>query len=268
MVPSPKALKKAVQRTWVLLFLCTFLALVISSCGNDHREEILVFAAASLTDVMDQLGREFTEREGVKTNFNFGGSTELAQQIIRGAPADALVFAGLQPVEVLEERGLLATHTRVDLLRNELVLVGRDAAHETGIDSVEDLARADGKVAIAVPELAPAGWYAREALQNMGLWQQLEPRLVFALNVRFALSYVESGNADAGIVYRTDTMMSKDLQILASIPEESYSPIVYPAAAVGRSRHLEAAQKFLLFLQGDEATEAFQRHGFLPQNRE
>lgn len=256
-------------RYGLLLFLCATLLLVVSSCGSDEREEILVFAAASLTDVLEELGREFTDNEGIKVSLNFGGSTELAQQIVRGAPADAFIAAGLRPMEMLEERGLLEADTRVDLLTNELVVVGRpDAAHDKGIDAVDDLPGADARVAIAVPELAPAGWYAREALQNLGLWRQLEPRLVFALNVRFALGYVESGNADAGIVYRTDTRVSKGLQVLASIPEESHSPIVYPADAIRSSNHLEAAQKFLVFLHGDDARRAFREHGFVPRNGE
>ena len=251
----------------VLLCLALVLLLVSSSCASDEREEILVFAAASLTDVMKTLGQQFAQSEGVKVRFNLGGSTNLAQQIIRNAPADALILAGPEPMNNLEERGLIASDTRVDLLTNELVVVGRaGVADKMGIHSLEDLASADVRVAIANPDLAPAGWYAREALQNLGLWQRLQPRLVPSLDVRVALGYVETGNVDAGIVYRTDTLKGEGLEILAPIPEESHSPIVYPAGVVGRSRHGEAARKFLEYLRGGEARETFREYGFIPRD--
>ena len=248
----------------LLIFSLTSL-LLVSSCGGSEQEEILVFAATSLTDVMTPLGERFHEEEGIQVNFSYGGSTELARQIIRGASADAFISAGSQPMDTLEDGGLLEPDTRVDLLTNELVLAGRvGAADKMGIGSVEDLANSDARVAIASPDLAPAGKYAEEALRNLGLWRQLEPRLVFGLNVRFALGYVESGNVDVGIVYRTDTMVSEGLEIIASVPKDSHTPIVYPAGVVKRSSHVEAALRFLSYLQSSEARETFRRFGFSP----
>ena len=245
------------------------LFLVASSCGSGEREEILVFTAASLTDVMERLGQQYAEGKGIKVSFNPGGSTALAQQIIRGAPADIFISAGPQPMDMLEERGLIVSDTLVDLLTNELVLVGHpDVAEKIGISSMEDLATADVRVAMADPDLAPAGWYAREALQNLGLWRQLKPRLVFGLDVRVALGYVKTGNVDVAIVYRTDALIIKGLKTLAPIPEESYPTVVYPAGVVGRSRHSEAAQNFLAFLQGEQARVTFREYGFTPQNGE
>ena len=248
-----------------LIWIALCLLLAASSCAGDDREEVLVFAAASLTDVMDRLGERYAESERVKVIFNLGGSTDLAQQIIRGAPADAFVSAGPWPMDELETRGLLLEGSRVDLLTNELVLVGRPgAAEELEISSVEDLAEIDARVAIADPELAPAGRYAREALENLGLWELIRSRLVFGLNVRFTLGYVESGNVDVGIVYRTDTRILEGIEILAPFPEGTYPIIVYPSGVVKRSRHAEAASRFLAYLQGDEARDTFREYGFTP----
>ena len=192
----------------VLFAVTLVLLLVISSCGSDEGESVLVFAAASLADVMEELGQEFTERENIEVSFNLGGSTELAQLIVRGAPADLFLSAGSQPMLRLEERNLILPGSRVDLLSNELVLVGGpDLAQADEIASVEDLAGSDKRVAIAAPDLAPAGWYAREALMNLGLWKQVEPRIIPAPNVRVAMSYVETGNVDV-VSFTTPTRRS------------------------------------------------------------
>ena len=162
---------------------------MLSACGGEDQEDILVFAAASLTEVLDQLGDQFTEAEGTKVSFNLGGSAGLAQQIIRGAPADAFISAGPLPIDDLEGRGLLLAGSRQSILANELVLVGRaKAVEELKIGSVEDLAEVEVSVAIADPDLAPAGAYAREALQNLDLWERIEPRLIFSNDVRVAQS--------------------------------------------------------------------------------
>ncbi len=248
-----------------LLFLALAILLVPSSCGGDDREEILVFAAASLTDVMSELGQRFAEAEGVKVSFSLGGSASLAQLIIRGAPADVFLSAGHQPVDRLEERGLFAPGTRTNILSNELVAVGATAeSARLGISSVEDLATADVRVAIADPDLAPGGNYAREALRNLGLWERLEPRLIFASDVRVALGYVDTGNADVGIVYRTDVRVHEDLEILATIPKDSYPPVVYPGGVVARSPLVDVGARFLQYLRGEEAKKTFREYGFVP----
>jgi len=252
-----------------VLFFLLVLLIAATSCGSDEEDEIVVFTAASLTEVMEQLGPYFTESEGIKVRFNPGGSTSLAQQIIRGAPADAFVFAGPQPMAMLDERGLIVTDSTLELLVNELVLIARSStADEIEVSSIEEMGDAGLRVAIADPDLAPAGRYAREALQNLGLWQQLEHRLVFGLDVRVTLGYVETGNVDAAIVYRTDAQIVEGLEVLASISKDSHSPIVYPAGVVVHSSHVEEAGNFLRFLQGDKARETFQEYGFIPHNGE
>ena len=252
-----------------LLLLCLGLSLVLSACGGENQEEILVFAAVSLTDVLDQLGDQFTDAEGTKVSFNLGGSAGLAQQIIRGAPADAFISAGPLPMDDLEGRGLLLAGSRQSILINELVLVGRPgAAEELKISSLGDLAEVEASVAIADPDLAPAGAYAREALQNLDLWERIEPRLIFSNDVRVAQSYVETGNVDVGIVYRTDVAASDDMTVLATISPKNHSPIVYPAGVIEGSRHEDAARRFLQYLKSDEAKATFREHGFVPLDSE
>ena len=247
--------------------LCFLLAyfIIAPSCASGDSEEILVSAAASLTDVMERLGQRYSETGGIEVNFNFGGSAALAQQIIRGAPVDVFVFAGPQPMEMLAERGLIATDTAVVLLTNQLVLVARPSeAENLGIASVFDLAGADIRVAIADPDLAPAGEYAREALRNLGLWEELEPRVVPSPDVRVALGYVETGSVDVGIVYRTDAQTSEDVRTIAPVPDDSYPMIGYPAGLVRRSTRGEAGRSFLAYLTSEEAQEIFLSYGFIP----
>ena len=253
------------MRLLCLSFALLFLAAI--SCGGDEREKILVFSAASLADVMDDLGSRFTEQQHIVVRFNFGGSGSLAQQIVRGVPADAFIAAGSQPMDVLETEGLLRSATRVDFLTNELVLVASPGfAEKKEITSVQDLISAGARLAIADPELAPAGAYATEALKSLGLWDELKPDVVFSPDVRVALTYVESGNLDAGIVYRTDARLSRGTTIVAPIAGDSHSPIVYPGGVVKRSENEAAARKFLEFLVGDDARAIFREHGFVPQD--
>ena len=247
-----------------ILILIPIILLLGVSCGNNEQEDILVFAAASLTDVMERLGEQFGEEKGINVVFNFGGSVALAQQIKRGAPADIYLSAGTQPMDTLQDDDRIVPDTRVDLLTNRLVLVGGLSTRKNlEIDSIEDLTGIDARIAIADPDLAPAGSYAKEALQSLNLWEQVKSRLVFGLDVRVALGYVESGNADLGIVYATDTGVSDELAVIDSFPEISHSPIRYPAAIVKRSSQREAAIRFLDFLKSVAARKIFQEHGFV-----
>ncbi len=247
-----------------IFILIPVILLLVVSCGKREQEEILVFAAASLTDVMERLGEQFAQEEEINVVFNFGGSVALAQQIKRGAPADIYLSAGTQPMDILQDDDRIVPDTRVDLLTNRLVLVGGlNNRKNLEINSIEDLTGIDARIAIADPDLAPAGSYAREALQNLSLWEQVKSRLVFGLDVRVALGYVESGNADLGIVYVTDTVVSDEMAVIDSFPETSHSPILYPAALVKRSSNREVAIRFLDFLEGVAARKIFHEHGFV-----
>ena len=252
----------------LFLWLSIAFLLAVASCGGGDREEILVSAAASLTDLMERLGEQYTEVEGVRVKFNLGGSTPLAQQIVRGAPTDAFVSAGPGPMERLEAEGHLDPGSRVDLLTNELVVVGPPGVPPLGYRTVQGLLAGYDRVAIADPDLAPAGRYAREALQNLGIWEELQSRLVYGTDVRVALRYVKTRNVDLGIVYLTDALENDDVTIFWTIPKDSYSTIVYPAAVLAGSKHLRAARGFLEFLRSPQARVTFREFGFVPVVRE
>ena len=231
---------------------------------QDRDDELLVFAAASLADVLEPLGQTFTLEHDVSVSFSFGGSTTLAQQLVRGAGADLFISAGPGPMDSLVDRALLAPELRVDLLTNQLVLAGSPEREESLSDPHTLLSAAISRIAIADPQLAPAGRYAQSALQGLGLWDELKPKLVFGADVRAALTYVEAGNVDVGIVYRTDVKTRPGLQVLSTLPNEAYPQIVYPGAVLQGSGHKEAARAFLAFLQSEGARKTFRQYGFTP----
>ena len=244
---------------------CVLAALSFAACsGQDGGENtLLVFAATSLTDAMNEAAAEFDATSGTKVEVSYGPSRALAQQIARGASPDLYFAAGQPPMDLLVEGGQVAEDGVVRLLSNKIVLItGRDAAQ---IGSVDELA--DGgleRIAMPDPEIAPAGNYTRAALQNLGLWEQMLPSIVFANDVRATLSYVETGNADGGFLYKTDAATSDVVSVLDIVPSDSYPDVVYPAAVVQGAENERGAEAMLEFLQGDAAREIFSRHGFTP----
>ncbi len=251
---------------WLLVAGCALWLVVVaagcSSQGQDSRD-ILVFAAASLADVMNQVVDSFERQHGTTVTVSYDGSQALAQQISRGAPADVFISAGAFPMDFLEERGLVSAES-TNILTNKLVVVVESDSLE-GWASVEQLASPQvERIAIATPELAPAGRYARESLQSLGLWDGLQSKLVFGSDVRVTLAYLEGGNVDAVLVYETDARVADNVTVLDIVPPDSYSRIVYPAAVVLNGDNLEQAQTFLKFLTGEKADEIFRSHGFAP----
>ena len=251
--------------SWLGMALRLLLALGVAGCASrpSNGGPVLVFAAASLSDALPEIGQAFAEETGVGVDFSFGSSGALADQALRGAPADLFISAGAQPMDRLESAGALAADTRADLLTNRLALVARKDS-SLKLESIEGLASPDvRRIAIADPALAPAGAYAREALERLGLWQRIQDKLVPAPDVRATLAYVKIGNADVGIVYETDA--TADLvRVLFVFPEGSHSPIVYPVAVLARAPHRREAQEFLAFLKGQSASEILSRRGFQP----
>jgi len=232
------------------------------SCGDDAERPILVFAAASLTDPLIELSERFEDETGIRVDLNFGGSNALARQIVAGAPADLFFSAGASPVDLLVEEGMVEEPDVRELLGNELVVVtGSDAA---GIDSLVSLLDdAVGKVAIVDSGLGPAGTYAEQALRADGIWDALLPKTVMASDVRAVLSYVEAGNVDAGIVYRTDAESAPELSVAFAVPSGLHSPIRYLGVVPKEGDRSEAAARFLEFLSSDDAANEFGRFGFL-----
>jgi molybdate transport system substrate-binding protein len=185
----------------------------------------------------------------------------LQQQISQGAPVDLFFSAAEDKFDLLVEKGNIAKEDGVDLLGNSLVLVVPKG--DQSIKGFEDLKKAEvEKISIGTPETVPAGQYAKESLEKMDAWKDVESKVVFAKDVRQVLSYVETGNVDAGIVYKTDALVSDKVEIVASADPATHTPIVYPAGIIKDSDHYEAAKDFYKYLQSGDALKVFEKYGF------
>ncbi|MGD0614248.1 MAG: molybdate ABC transporter substrate-binding protein [Verrucomicrobiota bacterium] len=228
-----------------------------------HAAEVTVFAAASLTESLNEIAAAYEARSADKIIFNFGASSTLARQIEEGAPADIFFAADEAKMDRLEGKGLILKETRKSFLSNSLVIV---VAADGGavIVSPKDLATDKVKrLALAEPNSVPAGIYAREYLEKQHLWSAVEAKVVPTENVRGALAAVEAGNVEAGIVYKTDAAISRKVKVACQIPAGDTPDIRYPAAVVRGSKQLEAAKAFLEHLATEEAGKVFERHGFV-----
>jgi molybdate transport system substrate-binding protein len=236
---------------------CLLLAVSMSLRGED----ITVFAAASLTDALKNVAAAYEKASGDRVVLNLGASSLLARQIREGAPADVFVSADEAQMDGLEKAGLLVPGSRRALLSNTLVIV---VASDGGarVESPEDL-KSVKTLALAEPKVVPAGVYAKQYLEKLGLWDALAAKIIPTENVRACLAAVESGNADAGIVYRTDALVSKKVRIAWSVPAGEGPRISYPVAIVKDSARVGAAQRFASYLGSEPARDAFARHGFL-----
>lgn len=224
--------------------------------------QLVVSAAASLTDVLKELAPLYQQsRSRVTLRYNFASSGALQQQIENGAPADVFISAAAKQMDVLQQKNLLVANTRRNLLTNRLVLVV--PAKKSGITNLKSLGDVRVKrIAIGDPRSVPAGQYAQEALTKAGLWNQLKSKYVLASNVRQVLQFVESGNADAGLVYLTDAKTTNQVKIVQTIPTSLHSPIIYPVAVLKNSRNQTASRGFVQFLLSDQAKRVFQKYGF------
>jgi molybdate transport system substrate-binding protein len=227
------------------------LALALAGCTHRLPQALTLSVAASLHPAIDEVAAHFRSWPVV---LNFGGSGSLARQIVDGAPVDVFLAAGPKPMDDLAARGLLLPDTRRDLLRNEIVLIGNVGCFD-GLPAVKH-------IAIGEPHSVPAGDYARQVLTALHLWDSLQPKFVFAADVRQVLAQVASGNADAGIVYATDARTEPKVHVACAAPPGSHSPVVYPVAVVRSTRYPEWARDFVKFLSGSEARAIFERHGF------
>jgi molybdate transport system substrate-binding protein len=224
--------------------------------------DIAVFAAASLTDSLKQIGANYEQATGQKVVFNFEASSMLARQIEEGAPADIFFSADETQMDRLAEKGLIDPATRRDRLGNTLVVVV-PAASTLQISSAGDLAGSNVKqIALADPKAVPAGVYAKAWLKKLQLWDEVSPKVVPTENVRAALAAVASGNVDAGIVYKTDAAISKKVKIVHEVPRAEEPDIRYPLALVKGTQQPEAARAFLKYLDSDEAAKVFKQFGF------
>jgi len=222
--------------------------------------ELSVFAAISLADALSEIGKAWDAGSGNHTVFNFGASSDLARQIQAGAPADVFFSADTAQMDALERQGLVRAADRRELLGNTLVvIVPSDST--AAVAAPRDLLRFRS-IALADPQAVPAGVYARSWLESLGLWPGLAAHVVPTLHVRAALAAVESGNVEAGIVYRTDAAGARRVRVALEVPREQGPRISYPVAPLAGSRR-RAAAAFVAHLASPPAREVFARHGFL-----
>lgn len=226
--------------------------------------EVVVFAAASMKTALDAVAADFAVATGHTVTISYGGSSQLAKQIVAGAPADIFISASVPWMDEVEAQGLIAPGAQRDLLGNALVLI----AHGRGAPAVAigpdlDLAGllGDGWLAMALVDSVPAGQYGKAALQHLGLWAEVAPRIAQSDNVRAALALVAAGEAPFGIVYATDAAASDNVTVVATFPAESHPPIVYPAALLAGAADA-ADRAFYEALSSGAADATFAAHGF------
>ena len=236
----------------------------VGSAGANAKEEVTLFAAASTTDAVEAVARAFEAGGHGRVRAVFAASSTLAQQILRGAPADLFLSANTAWMDHLEARGRIATETRFDLLGNRLALIApRKSTLDLTVTRKFPLAAALGerRLAMGDPAHVPAGLYAKAALENLGVWSEVAPKAAYVGSVRAALVLVERGETPVGIVYATDARISPRVRIVARFPEGSHPDIVYPLALVS-GREGPAVSALYDFLRGPEARDIFRAHGF------
>ena len=240
------------------LILLSLACLFIGCSG----EELVIFGAMSLTDVLTEISQRFGTVRNVKVYCSFAGSSTLQRQIEKGAPADVFVSASPKQMDVLQQMGLIDEGSRRAILNNRLVLVA-PVDSSLSMANVGLLAQDSiRRIAISEPNSVPAGIYGKEALTHLEVWDAVQSKLVPSTDVRSTLAYVESSEVDVGIVYQTDAGLSKKVGIIYQFPDSSHSPIVYPAAVLRDSGHKVLAQAFLEYLQTAEVAAIFEKYGF------
>jgi len=236
---------------------------VAAASGGAMAGSVTVFAASSLKTALDAVSAAWTAETGHEAVLAFAGSSALARQIERGAPADVFISANRAWMDRLEAAGHVAPGSRIDLLTNTLVLIAHGPADPIRISPGFDLGArlGDGRLAMALVDAVPAGMYGKAALEALGVWSGVAPRVAQANNVRAALALVAVGEAPLGIVYETDAAAEDAVSVIGVFPPDTHPTVVYPAAAIaGRSTPLTEA--FLAFLRGDTARTIFESHGF------
>ena len=240
------------------------MAAAVAFPARAQANGLVVFAAASLKNALDEIAAQYERETGKKVTISYGASSALAKQIEAVAPADVFISADLDWMDYLQARNLIRPDTRGNMLGNRLVLVAPKDSRASikigpGFPLVELLG--GGRLAMADPKAVPAGKYGRAALESLGVWQAVEPRVAAAENVRAALALVSRGEAPLGIVYQTDAAADPNVKIVGMFPEDTHPPIIYPAAVTGTSTNGDSAT-FLAYMRAPGARSAWEKQGF------
>ncbi|HEX8137915.1 MAG TPA: molybdate ABC transporter substrate-binding protein [Pyrinomonadaceae bacterium] len=250
------------------LFAALLAVLLISGCAQRSTSEreadqkkLYVAAAADLAPAFEELGRAFEQETGVQVVYSFGSTGTLAKQIENGAPMDLFAAANIEFIDSLASKGLIIPDTKALYARGRITIWTK-ADSRLKIEKLEDLAETGvGKIGIANPEHAPYGMAAREALQSVGVWETVRPRLVFGENVRQTLQYAETGNVDVSIVALSLSMQSKGKWTL--IPEELHKPLDQVLAVIKSTTHEQQARRFAAYINGAKGRPIMRKYGFI-----
>jgi len=261
MVCSLRFLTSCVLLVFILLALSST---VWNSPASAQGQKLIIFAAASLKDALDEVNVAYQHENSQETATSYAASSTLAKQIEAAAPADVFISADLDWMDYLAKRNLIKPETRANLLGNRLVLIAPvNSPLNLAIGPNFSLAQAlgNGRLAIADPNGVPAGRYGKAALESLGVWSTIADRLAPAENVRAALALVARGETPLGIVYQTDAASDKDVKIVGIFPQDTHPPIIYPIAVVVSSTN-PAALGYLAYLKSRAARPTFEKHGF------
>ena len=261
------------MKTRILSFLLSAILItsLMAGCSSQKQAipatpqkiELNVSAAVSLKDALGEIQKNYEAKNpNIKLIYNLGASGSLQKQIEQGAPADIFISAAPKQMNELEAKNLVNKTTRKNLVENKLVIVVPKTSAIT-ISSYEDLTKNEiQKISIGETGSVPAGQYAQEVLKKLGIWDKVKDKAVLAKDVRTVLTYVETGNVEAGIVYKTDAASSKKVNIAATAPEGSHQPILYPAAILSETKQQKTAEDFLTYLSTPECKAIFEKYGF------
>ncbi|WP_226035439.1 molybdate ABC transporter substrate-binding protein [Aquibacillus saliphilus] len=260
------------KRYYLYFAVIIFILLLLTACSSsqqsnndDEQVELTISAAASMMDVLEEIRVDFEEEHNdINLLYNFGSSGSLQQQIAHGAPVDLFISANLQRFNSLLDQGFISSNYHKEMVGNELVLIQPNSG-DVRLSSFSDLLNEEvKKVAIGIPETVPAGYYAKEYLEKQKLYNKLKDKFIPGKDVRQVLNYVETGNTDAGIVYRTDALHSKSVQVVTTANKQDHTPIIYPVGILEDSNHKEAAMLFFDYVTNSDSLEIFKEYGFSP----
>lgn len=268
------------RKSIVLVLLASLCALITACSSNqstsdkkdsetvnapsEEKAEIIVSAAASLKDAAEEIETAFSkENPMIAVIYNFGSSGNLSQQIQQGAPVDVFLTASKKDMDTISEKAMIDEDTRRDFASNELVVVTGKTT-DVKLSTLKDISHLDvNHIVLGDPQAVPAGRYAKESLENIGVWSGIEDKIVYVSDVRQVLTQVETGNADLGFVYNTDAIQSKDVKILMKVDAGLHEQIIYPGAMIKASKNEEAAKLYLDFLSSEEGKSILSSYGFI-----
>jgi molybdate transport system substrate-binding protein len=250
-------------RTFSVIRKLFFALLALLFASNVMAEEkLVVFAAASLTNALSEISANYEKETGIKISHSFASSSTLAKQIENGAPADLFISADLKWMNYLQDKSLIIKSSRKNLLGNQLVLISpKGKSFEVKFDKAFDFSKAfEGRLCTGDLDSVPVGIYAKEALTNLGWWNDIKSRIVGTQDVRGALAFVERAECNVGIVYQTDAKISSKVDLVAVFPDSTHSPVLYPVAATASSKN--NTNSYLTYLQSAEVLSVFKKYGF------